>query len=312
MDFPLVTICMPTYNQAKYVEESILSILNQDYKNIQLIISDDCSKDGTFEICEKLQNKYPEIIHLQRNDRNLGISGNVKTIYPLIKGKYVCWFSGDDIYAANKISTQIKVMEANNDCVFSFHKSFVLDEHGDILYEFNDALYGTTAFTENIAKNLLKHRCYICAISVMINRTLAGDVIHNEEANLCSDWLLLFELAASGKVIFIPETLCSYRRHANNISKTINIKYEENTFKYIQKKYPNFNAYVNMGLSNLYALYFFKYLFARKFMQAYVSLKKLIKLLIRSPKNIPKVIKKIYIELIRRRNLVRVTGTIIR
>lgn len=312
MSYPLVTVCMPTYNQEKYVAEAIESILQQDYEYIQVIISDDCSQDNTYEICKKYKNEFPEIITLQRHSKNLGISGNVNSIYPLIKGKYVCWFSGDDLYSQKKISSQVRIMQEHADCVFSFHRSLVIDDTGNNLYEFNDSLIGLKLFESDIAENLLKHRCYISAISVMINRDLAAEVIHNDSFGRCSDWVLLCEMAMKGHVIFLPEVLAAYRRHTNNISKILDITHEENAYAYMVHRYPDYKKYIKIGKINLYTLYYFKYLLAKQYKQAFRCKLKLIQEIAAAPIYIPTVIHTVILEIYKRLCMLMVTGNIVR
>lgn len=312
MSYPLVTVCMPTYNHGKYVAQAIESILQQDYKYIQLIISDDCSQDNTYETCKKYQNEFPEIITLQRHSKNLGISGNVNSIYPLIKGKYVCWFSGDDLYSQKKISSQVRVMQEHADCVFSFHRSLVIDDSGNNLYEFNDSLIGLRLFESDIAKNLLKHRCYISAISVMINRELAAELTHNDSFGRCSDWVLLCEMAMKGNVVFIPEVLAAYRRHSNNISKILDITSEENAYAYMGHRYPSYKKNIKIGKINLYALYACKYLLAKQYRQAFRCKFKLIQEIASAPIYIPTVIHTLTFEVYKRLRMLRVTGDIVR
>ena len=70
---PLVSVCIPAYNNAEYIKDTIDSILNQTYQNIELVIVDDNSKDNTYEL---IQGIGDERIKLYHNDKNLGMSGN--------------------------------------------------------------------------------------------------------------------------------------------------------------------------------------------------------------------------------------------
>ncbi len=309
---PLVSVCMPTYNHELYVERAILSVVTQDYPCIQLIISDDCSTDRTLSIVRSYAQQYPHLIEVQEHAVNMGIERNVASIYPLIKGQYVCWFSGDDLYMSNKISKQVQLMQENADCIFSFHAVDVIDDKGKFLYDFNDPRIGAKLHTDNIVENLLIHRCYICANSAMINRHLAQGLAHNNVAGICSDWLLLLELSIKGKVLYLPDSFIAYRRHANNISKTINIAGEEAVYKYILQNYTKYKYAAYKGLAHLYAVYFFKYLLVGKIHMSFYSAKCLLGVLLKYPPSIFSAMRKIVAESVKRVHLIAVSGKLAR
>lgn len=311
-ELPLITICMPTYNHEAYLEESIDSILNQDYKNIQIIISDDCSTDNSREILLAYQKKYPQKIYVQIHPANLGAVENVQSIYPLIKGEFVCWFSGDDIFLPNKLSKQIACMLENNQCVLSYHDVMVANSSGRLLYNYNDDAYGIKVHSNNITQNLLSNRCFICGNSIMINRKLAQGISHNRNIGICNDWLLTIELSLIGNFIYIPEALTTYRRHEQSLSKQVNVVYEETVFNYILQEYPRFKADVYKGLAQLYSMYFFKYLLKRDFKMTISCLKKLFFVIAFYPKNFINVIYKIGSEIYKRVRIYTKTGSIFR
>lgn len=108
-----LSVVMPAYNAELYIEESITSILNQDFQSFELIILDDKSLDGTLEIILK----YAEIdnrIRVYRNEINLGIAGNRNKGVLLAKGKYIVWQDADDISYPQRLSLQYEYMEKNN------------------------------------------------------------------------------------------------------------------------------------------------------------------------------------------------------
>lgn len=312
-DAPLVTVCMTTYNHELYIEESILSVINQDYPNLQIIISDDCSTDKTYEILKRYQQLYPQIIEIQRHSPNVGVAKNVSSLYPPIKGQYICWLSGDDVYLPQKISKQVTLMSNNRDCILSFHAIDVINNTGEFLYGFNDLSLGISqSGSRDVSKKLLEDRCFICAHAIMINRELAQNIMHREEVGMCSDWLLLFELAVAGKVLYMPDNLALYRRHPNNLSRTVNIVNEENVYNYVLKHYPTYRVSVNKGLAQLYTMYVFKYLFNKKFIMALYCIKKLFIIFVRYPLVIPLTAIKFCSEFNKRIKLLRITGTIVR
>lgn len=110
---PLVSIITPLYNCEKYIDETIQSVINQTYKNWEMIIVDDCSKDNGVKIVEKYQ-KLDKRIKLYRNEQNQGVSFTRNRAIDLSKGKYIAFLDSDDLWKKEKLSKQISFMEKNN------------------------------------------------------------------------------------------------------------------------------------------------------------------------------------------------------
>ncbi len=115
---PLVSVLLAFYNNTKYVEESIKSVINQTYKNIELIVVDDCSPDKeAAEYIKKLADKYH--FTLIRKDKNQGASNAFQTAFEHSKGEWISIISQDDYYSLNKIEYQLnKVLEYGLDCLY--------------------------------------------------------------------------------------------------------------------------------------------------------------------------------------------------
>lgn len=121
----LVSVCCFTYNQENYISEAIEGFLNQKTSfNFEIIIHDDCSSDGTIDILKEYEKKYPDIIKVIYEEKNL-YSQNIK-IEPIVfkeaKGKYIAICEGDDYWCdENKLQLQFEFMEKNKDYSLLFH-----------------------------------------------------------------------------------------------------------------------------------------------------------------------------------------------
>lgn len=104
---PLVSIILPTYNGSKYISRSIQSCLDQTYRNIELIIVDDCSTDGTDNIIKDFKLK-DERISFIRNAENQKLPMSLNAGFALAKGAYYTWTSDDNYYAANAIEVMLE------------------------------------------------------------------------------------------------------------------------------------------------------------------------------------------------------------
>ncbi len=120
---PLVSIVVITYNSSKFVLETLESIRKQTYQNIELIISDDCSKDSTIDICrnwiEKNKNRFVKA-ELITVERNTGIAPNANRGLKVAKGEWIKFIAGDDMLISNCIDELILFIQKNDNLPISF------------------------------------------------------------------------------------------------------------------------------------------------------------------------------------------------
>ena len=118
MNADTIDILLPTYNGEKYLKEQIDSILNQTYKNIRLIISDDCSKDSTPKILEEYRGK-DERIELYLQKENIGVVKGIEFLLKKVKSNYYMLADQDDVWLPMKVEKSIETLKKENaDLVF--------------------------------------------------------------------------------------------------------------------------------------------------------------------------------------------------
>lgn len=131
---PLVSFCMMTYNQEEYIEEALSAALSQNYPNLEIIISDDCSKDKTREIINKVANNYKgeHKVIIDNNHMNLGLASNFNKITSLASGEFIVIAAGDDISLPERTTKSVEFLVNNPDCyIADFHVNFI-DANGSI------------------------------------------------------------------------------------------------------------------------------------------------------------------------------------
>lgn len=107
INYPLVSVFMPVYNQERYVAAALDSVLNQTYDNYEIVISDDCSQDLTPIIVKQYAEKFPEKIRFYKlSSENLG-DRHFQLLKDKCRGDYICMFAGDDIMYPEKIERQM-------------------------------------------------------------------------------------------------------------------------------------------------------------------------------------------------------------
>jgi len=209
---PLVTVIVPCYNHKKYVEQCILSILNQTYKNIQLIVIDDGSKDNSFEIISQLSSKYD--FHAE-SQQNMGLTKTLnKAITKYSKGKYIICIASDDYMHPKRIEHQVQFFESNQDLGFVFAKASIVNDDQVILGE----LPKKTPVPQCTLENLLMIGCYIPAATVIIKSEVFEKVGLYDENIFIEDWDMWLRIAERYPFAFMDETAAYYRSHGNNIS----------------------------------------------------------------------------------------------
>jgi glycosyltransferase involved in cell wall biosynthesis len=244
MNQPLVSVCIITYNQRQFIHETLSSVLEQDYENIEIVVADDGSTDGTVGIILDYARKYPDKIVQIVGGPNLGITGNSNRAYFACTGKYIAWMGGDDLMLPGKLRKQIEFMEANPGCVLSYHDLDVFQSNtGKTIRFFNSGRKGFYPWQGGVDK-LVQYGTFCGACSVMTLRTACPSYGFDERIQVASDWLFWIETAINGKICFIPEVLGRYRRHAGNVTNKLKDSSEQlMTLGIIEAKYPEYAEY---------------------------------------------------------------------
>jgi glycosyltransferase involved in cell wall biosynthesis len=223
----MVTVCIVTYNQEKWIRQTLDSILAQDTEYpFEVIIGEDHGSDGTRAICQEYANKYENIVLLPETE-NMGVTANWIRCVQAGKGKYIMTCAGDDWWHnSKKIQMQVEFMEAHPECVVC---------HTDI-NEYNDNTAHTIRNVKHtqgivppegmIQREILAGMEYISAVTMCIRRrTFEKYVPADEFARRRfprEDWPTLLVLAAHGEIRYIPESTATYRVGQESITRTAN------------------------------------------------------------------------------------------
>src|SRR5438067_2227569 len=110
-----VSIGMPIFNGKSYVEDALRSLLDQDYPNFDVIISDNASTDGTEELCRGYAQRDPRVRYF-RNIQNIGAAKNFTRVFERSSARYFMWAAHDDLWARTYVSRCVGALEQNPDC----------------------------------------------------------------------------------------------------------------------------------------------------------------------------------------------------
>jgi glycosyltransferase involved in cell wall biosynthesis len=240
MENPKVSILIPSYNQETVIEQTVMSALTQDYDNLEVVVSDDASMDGTPQILREIHEKYPQRLKVFIHQTNLGVTQNHTRGLLECCGDFVAFQDGDDLFLPGKIKRQVAFMLERPDCTISFHDVEVFNsETGETLYLWSQRF----GHREGGIYELVRYGNYLSSVSVMVRRIHLPEYGYDDRIRIGSDWLLWLEVLSrgKGKIYYLDEVLARYRRHAGNLTNVSSWKYEDQliTLALAETKWPN-------------------------------------------------------------------------
>lgn len=246
-----VDILLATYNGEKYLKEQIDSILNQTYRNIHLIISDDNSKDSTRKILDEYRKKDARITTYFQ-ERNLGYIKNFEFLLTKVESNYYMLSDQDDVWLPEKIKKSMdKLKEENADLVFGDLE--VVDEKLKTIYpSFGDFMQLNRKINKCINSYEVNY-LYNCVTgcTLLSKKEFIKDILpipHNSKYMLHDFWIATM-VALRGKLAYMPEKYIKYRQHGNNQIGTNKIshkfkKMDQVRDLFIEVKIGVFGSYV--------------------------------------------------------------------
>jgi len=197
----LVSIIMPSYNTAKFIADSIESIIAQTYIYWELIIVDDCSSDNTNEVVGKYLND--KRIKYFRNDKNSGAAISRNKALREAKGRWIAFLDSDDLWLPQKLEKQICFM-VNSNVKFSYTKYMEIDEQG------NDTGIVVSG-PKKISKKSMFNYCWPGCLTVMYDAFVIGD-IQIKDIKKNNDYAMWLKVCKKVDCYLLDEELALYRR----------------------------------------------------------------------------------------------------
>lgn len=221
---PLATILIPTFNRAHFVGEAIASALRQTVSEIEVLVLDDASTDGTSAVVAEFTD--PRIRYL-RHERNLGIAENWKRGITEVRADYFCLLHDDDSYEPRFVEELVKRLRNDSAAVLAFCDHWVMNAQGQRSVQASDQ--STAGFKRHTLADgvlgdfartaLLDHS--IPAGAALYRRRLVGpDCVDARARGSIDMWLLYRGWQTGGHAWFVPERLMNYRQHAQGMSRS--------------------------------------------------------------------------------------------
>ena len=221
---PLVSVVIPCYNHENFVQDSIQSVIDQTYQNIELIIIDDGSKDGSVEkIKEMIPACQERFVRFEfRHRPNKGLSATLNEALEWCEGIYFSALASDDIVLKNKIDIQTKHMEENPKTTAVFGSANYIDENNNI------KILAKLKQQEYFFDKIFLNECQFYAPTQLMRKSILDEVGGYDPDILVEDWYMWLKMAERGSVYCLSDTFANYRIHSNNTTKNAKFIYENN------------------------------------------------------------------------------------
>lgn len=248
-----IDILLATYNGEKYIKQQIDSILKQTYQNIQLIISDDCSKDKTKEILKEYEKKDSRI-KVYYQEQNLGCTKNFEFLLKRVENEIYMLSDQDDIWLPEKVEKSYECMQKEEaDLVFGDLE--VVDANLEIMEpSFNNYMKLDRKIKKYTNTNQLNY-LYNCVTgcTIMTKKEWIEKILPlpTESKYLIHDYWIALMISLHGKLAYMPERYIKYRQHGNNEVGTEKISHKFTNIKQVRELFIE----VKLGIFGTYIRY---------------------------------------------------------
>jgi glycosyltransferase involved in cell wall biosynthesis len=228
----LVSIALCTYNGEAYLPRQLNTLVNQTYKNIEIVVVDDASTDNTFTILQDFAAKYP-VFKLHRNDRNLGFIENFDRAVKLCSAGLIALCDQDDLWDLRKIELQVAGIGDN---LFIYHDSEFIHEDGTSMEKKMSDLMNLYRGDDPIV--FLFGNC-VSGHTILMKKELLDAALPLKKGYF-HDWWLAYVATNIGKIDFIPLPLVKYRQHDKSETNILRLERDKDNYKLSSmEKYEN-------------------------------------------------------------------------
>lgn len=208
----MISIIIPTFNSGNYISQAIESILNQSYKNYEIIVVDDGSTDSTYKELKKYKS---QIKYYYKGNGGVASARNFGILKS--KGEYICFLDADDLYKKGKLEAQVKFLEDNPHIDIVYNDVEVADENLNYINTLKSE--GIYPKREDFLSMMLLRQVIPGPASIMLRRKcIEAGLFYNDIYKNAEDYDFTLRLAQRFKYGYIPESLYVYRRHNYNLT----------------------------------------------------------------------------------------------
>jgi glycosyltransferase involved in cell wall biosynthesis len=215
---PKVSVCVPSYNHARFLPATLDSVFAQTYKDFEVVIVDDGSTDSSYEIAQSYAAKHPRLIRLltHAEHKNRGISATVNLAFREARGEYWMGVPSDDMLYPDKLARQVEFLDAHTSVGWVYSYADYVDESGARCL--TDELFGEDISRAADPLESLIQRNVVPGMTCLMRREVSERVGLHDESFVYSDWEYWARMMVHSKPAFINRSLVMYRLHTYNTS----------------------------------------------------------------------------------------------
>ncbi|MCX8080821.1 MAG: glycosyltransferase [Bacteroidia bacterium] len=273
MEHPKLSVLIPVFNGMPYIKEAVESVLNQDFKDYELIITDNQSNDGTWEYVSSLNDKR---IKCFRNPVNLGMVGNWNKALEYARGEYIKVLPADDYLLPGALRKQVQLLDEHKEAVMVCGAKRVIDSSGKALFtkrfmKKNTLLDGKEAINLVVrsgSNSIGEGGCVMFRSKYLpLTGGFEDDIFYTEDIQL---W---FKLLLHGKLFVMPDEVAAFRISGISLSVQRSKEQLKGNFKFLDKYYQNKSFGIKKSSYFLGKAKAFVFFFVKQFIYAYLQLK---------------------------------------
>jgi glycosyltransferase involved in cell wall biosynthesis len=216
---PLVSICVPTYNRAALLSESLRAICKQSYAPLEIIVSDNGSTDETERVCRQFAETDTRIRYF-RQATNIGLHPNYNFCFDQARGDVICFFHDDDLYDSEIVSRSVAFLQEHPEVGVVCSDWGLVDANGQLIgaREFDGEI--VTPGLEFIDRTIRAGKSAVGCSGAVIRRLSLGNIRFDREGTTgFSDFVIWFRIAERAAIGHIRQRLFSYRLHSGSLSR---------------------------------------------------------------------------------------------
>ncbi|MBO6023323.1 MAG: glycosyltransferase [Bacteroidales bacterium] len=221
---PLVSFCIFSYNQENYIQDALEGAVGQDYENLEIVVSDDCSKDGTQQKIDEFVAAYkgPHRIIVNKNQQNMGIARHVnKVLYEISHGDIVLLAAGDDKSLPNRTTMSVEFFERFPEIASLSFLSQATDENLNPKIDYEKTCFRPHTFTILTLNDYLRYNIGCFSGDSRALRRSVVDSFPPLSYAKAEDYFLYLRSLMIGSICYIREPVLLRRVHGNNVSASI-------------------------------------------------------------------------------------------
>ena len=243
---PLVSVITPSWNSAHYIEQTILSVINQTYRNVEYIITDGGSSDGTLDIIRKYENSIDYWV----SEMDGGMYHAINKGMQYASGEIVAYLNSDDLYYPDTLEKVVNFFADNLSAELVYGNLDFIDEEGNKLY--------TQIYPRFNLNLFISANCSMIGQPAAFWRSslLKKTGMFNESLKMAADFEFFIRAGMFGRIMYTPDVLAAFRTHKLSLTSTQSQRGKDEV-RLIRKKYfANTWPIFAVIVKNLYSIYF--------------------------------------------------------